>query len=139
MRNSNDALPFKAPLVTTRKSPALTKFAPVGSAPAKPSKSSQYETPPAQFPAKPELLELDEELLELELELEDELLELELDELLELELDEDDDEELLEEDELLEPDEPPPQADSSRARHIKSKGCFMMATDFPIMRCPRGP
>lgn len=86
------------------------------------SKSSQYKAPPTQSPATPELLELDDELLELELELEDELLEL-------LELDD----ELLEEDELelLVPEEPlPPQADNSSAKHIKIKGCFMRATDI---------
>lgn len=127
LRSSSDALPLSAPLVTTRKSPGFTKFASVGSIPAKPSKSSQYETPPAQFDATPELLELEDEEL-LELELEDELLELDdEDELLDDEL-----EELLEEDELelLVPDEPvpPPQAESSNTTLIKMRDCFIMAT-----------
>lgn len=96
--------------------------------PAKPSKSSQYTAPPAQFDTTPELLELEDEEL-LELELEEELLEL-------LELDDDEEldeelEELLEEDELelLVPDEPaPPRAESSNARLIKMRDCFIMAT-----------
>lgn len=113
---------MSAPLLTTRKSPGFTKFASVGNAPAKPSKSSQYKTPPPQLPAIPELLELDEELLELELE--EELLELDDDELLEDELDE-----LLEEDELelLVPDEPvpPPHAESSATILTKMRDCFI--------------
>jgi hypothetical protein len=100
--------------------------------PANPSKSSQYKAPPVQFEATPELLELDDDEL-----LEDELLEL-------LELDEDDElddelEELLEDDELElpVPDEPaPPQAESSKTRLIKIKGCFIMATKFWGLQVP---
>lgn len=116
-----------APLVTTRKSPGFTKLASAGSIPASPSKSSQYNAPPAQFDTRPELLELDDELLELELE--DELLELdEEDELLDDEL-----EELLDEDELElpVPDEPaPPHAESSKAKLSKIRGCFIMVTEL---------
>lgn len=83
------------------------------------------------MPTTPELLELEDELLELELE--EELLELDDEELLDDELDE-----LLEEDELElpPPDELPPQADSNSARQMKITGCFIMATDFLSVRRP---
>lgn len=82
------------------------------------------------MPTTPELLELEDELLELELE--EELLELlELDDEDEEDEDEEDEDELLDElllDELELPVPAPPQAVSSSAKPIKIRGCFMMAT-----------
>ncbi len=88
------------------------------------------------MPTTPELLELEDELLELELE--EELLEL-------LELDDEDEEDedelldelLLDELELPVPEElVPPQAVSSNARLKKIRGCFMMATGFFVYAVP---